>query len=55
MVDSSTYDALFELNAFPEVTPPPLRGTYWVLGKAYNLPMCESLSVTINYRLIIAE
>lgn len=38
MADSATYDALVELNAFPEVAPPPLRGTFMVLGKSYNLP-----------------
>lgn len=38
MADSATYDALVELSAFPEVAPPPLRGTFWVLGKSYNLP-----------------
>ena len=43
MVDSTTYDALVELNAFPEVAPPPLRGTVWVLGKSYNLPLCKLL------------
>ena len=45
MVDSSTYDALVELNAFPEVAPPPLQGTFWVLGKSYNLPQCELIDI----------
>jgi len=37
-MDALAYDALIEARAFPEIAPPPLRGTVWILGKKYKLP-----------------
>ena len=38
VMDCLAYDTLVELEAFPEVTPPPLKGALWILGKKYSLP-----------------
>lgn len=55
MADSATYDALVELNAFPEVAPPPLRGTFWVLGKSYNLPHRKLLLILLLAICLVVE
>ena len=53
MADYTTYDATVELNAFPEVAPPPLRGTFWILGKSYNLPQRKLLLILLLYVSVV--
>lgn len=35
-------DAPYDFVTFPEIAPPPLRGTVWVLGQKYTLPEGKS-------------
>ena len=35
---TAAYDNWVEPMLFPEVAPPPMKGTAWLLGKQYILP-----------------
>ena len=50
-MDCTTYEPIVELNAFPEVAPPPLRGTFWILGKSYNLPQRKLLLILLFIKI----
>ena len=41
---TAAYDNWVEPSLFPEVAPPPMKGTAWLLGKQYLLPQGDNRS-----------
>ena len=48
-------DAPYEIVAFPEIAPPPLRGIVWVLGQKYKLPQGRSSKMKDDEILLLSD
>ena len=48
-------DVPYEFVTFPEIAPPPLRGTVWVLGQKYKLPQGRSNKMEDDETLLLSD